>query len=61
MNTPEPCGSCGFLYVDCMTEGDDDSSAECIKDLQIGNINCIGYKNYKMVSFEEKWNTMEKS
>ena len=55
MNTPKPCGSCGFLYVDCMTEDDPNAGVECLKKMPFGNTDCPGYKHYDMVSQEEKW------
>jgi hypothetical protein len=55
MNTPEPCCSCGFLYVDCMSEADPNYTAECIKGLPLGNVTCKKYKYYREVSLDEKW------
>ena len=55
MNTPEPCGTCGFLYSDYTQENDTTYSAECLKNLLMGKADCPKYKYYKLVSMEEKW------
>ena len=55
MNTPNPCSTCGFLYVDCMYQDDPNYAAECIKNLKMGNLACSSYKYYKQVTQEEKW------
>jgi hypothetical protein len=56
MNTPEPCSTCGFLYVDCMYQDDPNYGAECIKGLPLGILTCEKYKHYTKVSLKEKWN-----
>lgn len=55
MNTPDPCGSCGFCYADCMQEENSADMAECLKGLAMGNDNCAGYKHFSKVSMAEKW------
>lgn len=55
MNTPQPCSSCGFLYVDCMHEDDPTYMAECLKKMVMGEMKCSGYKNYRLVTQKEKW------
>lgn len=47
MNTPKPCDTCKHLYWDVMTEEDPSSSAECWKDLLMGDLECKEYEEDK--------------
>jgi len=56
MNTPEPCSRCGFLYSDCMQRDNSTYTAECIKELRMGDLNCPSFKDWRLVTMGEKWN-----
>ena len=47
MNTPSPCDRCKHLYVDTFAQDDPSYSAECWKDLPLGNLNCPLFEDWK--------------
>lgn len=46
MNTPKPCDTCKNLYWDCLQEDNPFYTAECKRNLQMGNKKCKEYKEY---------------
>ena len=44
MNTPEPCMYCIHCYNNVLTEDDPEASAECMKNREMGNLQCPCYE-----------------
>jgi len=47
MNALEPCVNCEYLYYDCVYAGSIDDDIACKLNLQIGNIECPKFKQYR--------------
>ena len=55
MNTPDPCGTCGWLYSDCMYDDDPSYSAECMcgkPDCRYGG-DCPNWIHWEQFSWTE--------
>jgi|WetSurMetagenome_2_1015567.scaffolds.fasta_scaffold01476_29 hypothetical protein len=46
MNTPKPCDTCQYLYVNVLEEDNPNYMAECEKNLKLGNTQCKEFKHY---------------